>query len=317
MTMAEPSLTLIQHWQRIQLGRRITRTLFFLLFLLAPALDLFRVDLLNGGMMFFGQRYTPGVGPWLRLMESSPAEAALHLLLYLIVPIFGTIVAVLWIANRYGRIYCGWFCPHFAVVEWINGLMLKGFGKPTLWEEPQQGLAKSTPWRVASLLGSLLMAFTWALSLLTYLLPPDLIFGNLLGGTLSFNQSLFLTVATIVLFLEFTFARHLFCRFGCAVGMAQSIAWMANRAALSPLMQPDGAAACASCNTACETACPMRIPPRRGKRHINTCTQCGLCVEACAQVQPPLPSGQQPLVWVRGEEVASHINSSFIHRSDK
>jgi ferredoxin-type protein NapH len=28
--------------------------------------------------------------------------------------------------------------------------------------------------------------------------------------------------------LEFALARHLFCRFGCAVGLFQSLAWMAN-----------------------------------------------------------------------------------------
>jgi hypothetical protein len=35
--------------------------------------------------------------------------------------------------------------------------------------------------------------------------------------------------ATTVLSLEFLFARHLFCRFGCAIGIFQSFAWMTNK----------------------------------------------------------------------------------------
>jgi hypothetical protein len=75
---------------------------------------------------------------------------------------------------------------------------------------------------------ALVFALLWAVALLTYLLPPAEVYGNLFNGSLTRNQALFIGAAR-VLFLEFTFARHLFCRYACAVGMFQSLAWMSNR----------------------------------------------------------------------------------------
>jgi hypothetical protein len=53
-------------------------------------------------------------------------------------------------------------------------------------------------------------AFLWAVVLLTYLLPPAEVYGNLFSGSLTRNQFIFITAATVVLRLEFLFARHLF-----------------------------------------------------------------------------------------------------------
>ncbi len=72
----------------------------------------------------------------------------------------------------------------------------------------------------------------WAVSFLTYLLPPFEVWGNLFRGELTRNQFIFITAATVLLTIEFTLARHLFCRFGCAVGLFQSLIWMGNRRAL-------------------------------------------------------------------------------------
>ena len=43
------------------------------------------------------------------------------------------------------------------------------------------------------------------------------IYGNLWHGTLTRNQTIFLSAASIAFFVEFMFARHLFCRYGCAL----------------------------------------------------------------------------------------------------
>jgi hypothetical protein len=68
--------------------------------------------------------------------------------------------------------------------------------------------------------------------LLTYLLPPFQVYGHLLAGTPTRNEFIFITAGTLVLSAEFLFARHLFCRYACAVGLFQSLAWMGNRAAM-------------------------------------------------------------------------------------
>ena len=146
-------------------------------------------------------------------------------------------------------------------------------------------------------------AFLWAVTLLTYLLPPKEVYGNLLMGTLTRNQAIFLTAATLALVLELTLARHLFCRFGCALGLFQSLAWMGNRRALVVGFDKRRATACQGCEDACDAACPMRLHPRTIKRKMFTCTQCAQCISACRQVQEGNPQG--PLLrWVQGEAAA-------------
>jgi hypothetical protein len=117
--------------------------------------------------------------------------------------------------------------------------------------------------------------------LLTYLLPPVEIYGNLWRGELTRNQFVFITAATIAFTLEFTLARHLFCRFGCAVGLFQSLVWMANRRAMVVGFDAAPRPRLRQLQRACDNACPMRLKPRSIKRKMFTCTQCASCVSAC------------------------------------
>jgi polyferredoxin len=130
--------------------------------------------------------------------------------------------------------------------------------------------------------------FLWATTLLTYLLPPAQIWSNLVHGTLTPNQARFIAIGSTVFTLEFLFARHLFCRFGCAVGLFQSLAWMANPRGLVIAFDRNRARDCRSCSTerapggaACDHACPMRLTPRNIKRHMFACVQCGQCITEC------------------------------------
>ena len=142
-------------------------------------------------------------------------------------------------------------------------------------------------------------ALLWAVSLLSYLLPPLELWHNLLTASLTPNQARFIGVASGLLFVDFMFARHLFCRFGCAVGLFQSLAWMANPRAMVVGFDKARAPACSSCNSACDNACPMRLRPRSIKRRMFTCTECAQCIHACEQVQHDNPQGGL-LHWVDG-----------------
>ena len=92
-------------------------------------------------------------------------------------------------------------------------------------------------------------------------------------------------VATIALSIEFLFALHLFCRFGCAVGLFQSLSWMGNDRGMVVGFDTTRASLCRQCNNACDNVCPMRLKPRSIKRRMFTCTECAQCVSACTQVQ--------------------------------
>jgi len=284
---------------------------FFALFILAPVLNLLRFDLTTGHAWLLGMEWRLGLDAFFA-GQIGALEMAGNLLLRLFLPLLGFAALFLFVAWKWGRLYCGWLCPHFSVVETINKLMIKASGKPSVWErEPLPPWhPDGTPWRPdprwwgVVMPAAVLFAFVWAVVFLTYLLPPVEIYGNLVSASLTRNQTIFITAATIVLSLEFLFARHLFCRFACAVGLFQSLAWMGNRDAMVVGFERKRAAACATClpdrESACEAVCPMRLAPRNIKRHMFTCTQCAQCIDACAQTQSDNPDGPL-LAWVSHE----------------
>jgi ferredoxin-type protein NapH len=297
--------------------RLLFRTGFFLLFVLAPPLDIFRLDLTLGHFIFFGHNWTLGLEP-VMVGEAATGSGVVNVIVRVFVPIVAVIALVAWVSWKYGRLYCGWLCPHFSVVESINRLMQRASGKPSLWEPGPLPTVRADGKRqpvnphywLLVWLAVLTFAFLWALTLLTYLLPPKLIYHNVLHGELTRNQGLFLGVATGLLMVEFLAARHLFCRFGCAVGLAQSFIWMGNKKAMVIDMDRQRSSACASCGGACDNACPMRLKPRATKRWKFACTQCGQCLTACEQSQWQNPEGAL-LHWVAGERALNTSDRDF------
>jgi polyferredoxin len=293
---------------RFQRKRVLYQGGFFVLFLFAPVFDLLRFDLTQGHLIVFGQPWTLGLDDYLA-GRIDASQMALNILLRVFVPILLLAAAFLGIAWRWGRLYCGWLCPHFSVVETINQLVRKASGKQSIWDKkpgpPWHPDGTPAPndaryWLLAIPL-ALAFAFLWAVALLTYLLPPVEVYSNLIHLTPTRNQALFVGVGTILLFIEFTLARHLFCRYACAAGMFQSLAWMANRKAMVVGYQRERARDCASCQSFCDHVCPMRLKPRNIKRLMFACTQCGQCIDACKTVQQDNPDGSL-LNWIAGQQ---------------
>lgn len=295
--------------------RSATQTGFFLLFALAPVFDLFRFDLDAGHAWLFTFPWRLGIDD-LQAHHISGLTAGFNLLWRLFLPIAAIIGVGVFAAWRWGRLYCGWLCPHFSAVETINQLMRKASGKQSIWDRRPipPHCADGSPfrqnrlWRLPTILMAFGFAATWSVVLLTYLLPPADVYSNLWHLSPTRNQAIFLSAAATVLTLEFLFARHLFCRFGCAIGLFQSLAWMSNRGAMVVGFRRDRAADCSACyakggpeHAACEGACPMRLKPRTPKVKMFTCTQCARCIEACATVQA---KHQRPglLRWVEHDE---------------
>ncbi len=291
-----------------QRRRRLWQGAFFVLFAVAPWFDLFRYDLTTGHAWILTFPWRLGLDEFIA-GRLSAGQAALQVVLRLFLPLLALAGVVLSVAWRWGRLYCGWLCPHFSVVETLNELMLRACGRVSLWDKPVEGVGGAplhghdARWWLVLLLLTISFAFVWAVVLLSYLLPPATVYGHLWHGTLRRPEALFVGVATTVLSLEFLFGRHLFCRYACAVGMFQSLAWIANPRAMVVGFSRQRASACADCLPArafaCEAACPMRLRPRALKRHMFACTQCGKCLEACQTVQLQRPPGTL-LKWVDG-----------------
>jgi ferredoxin-type protein NapH len=275
----------------LQRRRRATQVGFFALFLLAPSLDLLRFDLTEAQLWLLGQRWTLGLDAFLH-GQATAVQAAWAIVLRGIVPVLLLVGLVLGVAWRYGRLYCGWLCPHFALVEGLNGLLHRAVGKFSLWDRhvaPGHDGKTRRRWGLLFALCAAGFGFLWAVTLLTYLLPPAMVWGNLLHGTLTPNQARFIGIGGALFTAELVLARHLFCRFGCAVGLFQSLAWMANPRALVVAFDRRRATACRGCHTVdaplgsvCDAVCPMRLRPRNIKRMMFACVQCGRCVAACA-----------------------------------
>ncbi len=303
----------------LQRSRLFTQAGFFILFILAPVFDIFRLDLYLGHLIIFGHDWTLGLEAFQKGQMSS-AEAALNILLRVFLPL--AIVALLLIGSawKYGRLYCGWLCPHFSVVETINQLMLKASGKQSLWDPRKQPEKKADgtqliinkQYWILVISAVILFAYLWAVVLLTYLLPPKVIYYNLFIGELTRNQTIFITAATIALSIEFLFARHLFCRFACAVGVFQSLSWMGNKKAMVVGFNETKATDCNDCNNACDNICPMRLKPRTVKRNMFTCTACGQCISACESSQQ-LRHKDGILKWVEDECALPVSSRGFGH----
>ncbi len=267
--------------------RSITQTGFFLLFVLAPALNLLRFDLYETQLWFLGMRWSLGIDALAR-GEINAGDAAMQLVWRAFVPGIVMVMSFLALAYRYGRLYCGWLCPHFSMVEMLNSMLQRACGKLSLWDKsatPRAGQAANPRWWPLFGISCVLVGFVWAITLLTYLLPPAVIWGGLVHCSLTPNQLRFLGVATLLIGCELAFARHLFCRFGCAVGYFQSVAWMANPRAMVVSFARERARECKTCDapigSACDNVCPMRLKPRNIKRMMFSCVQCGQCMDAC------------------------------------
>jgi polyferredoxin len=290
---------------RLQRLRRATQLGFFALFLFAPALNLLRFDLQETQLWFLGFRWSLGIDAFTR-GEISANEAALAILLRGILPAVLFVVGFMTLAWRYGRVYCGWLCPHFSLVETLNELLHRATGKYSLWEKSERSGQAHAGWWPLFLLSGLFFGFAWSITLLTYLLPPAQIWSGLVHGTLTPNQARFILIGGAVFSTEMLLARHLFCRFGCAVGLFQSVAWMANPRGLVVAFERERARDCRSCSTpqspegsACDTACPMRLKPRNIKRMMFSCVQCGQCLTECETSHDA--QGQRPnLEWKVG-----------------
>jgi polyferredoxin len=286
--MKKPALQRNRVWAQIG---------FFALFTLTPIFDLFRYDLTEKHAYFLTIPWHLGVDD-LIAGRVGAGTAAVNIVLFLFLPILGTLGLIIGVAWKWGRLYCGWLCPHFSVVETINRLMLFATGKHSVWDakktppwEPDGTPAPRDPryWFVV-VPAAIGFAFAWAVVGLTYLMPPFGVYHGLLTFTLSRYEVIFLTAATTVLTLEFLFARHLFCRYACAIGLFQSFAWIGNKKAMVVGFERDRLSDCANCMKGCGSAGNTVLA--RHERHVtDTKGTSGVAATALRAAEPAPPSG--------------------------
>ena len=116
----------------LQQARISAKIAFFMLFIFAPLLNIFRFDLTLGHFIIFGQAWTISIDSILYGGGDS-IDAAIKIFSRVLLPGFAFVAISALLIWKFGRIYCGWLCPHFSVVELVNDLMMKQLNRVTVW----------------------------------------------------------------------------------------------------------------------------------------------------------------------------------------
>jgi ferredoxin-type protein NapH len=270
------------------LRTRLVHPVMWVLFVLSPLLNWFRVDMLPATM---GGQHLIWLG------RAYPFES--QYLQWIPFCFYGGVIVVAVVSAVLGRLFCGWVCPHNIMTEWTRwlralfplGAALGMSGEPMprwiqRWIRRQPSVA---PWlkALAPLVG-LAWCFAMTVLLFTYVIPPAFIVQNLLSGNvhiaLAFGLTLFTLIGLFLLYLG-----HNFCRICCPYGMAQSLPLQTGK--IRPMaigFTGSQANDCQSCH-GCQTACPVDIDPRRPENLIvgnfDGCFNCGECIDACAYIR--------------------------------
>jgi cytochrome c oxidase accessory protein FixG len=173
-----------------------------------------------------------------------------------------------------GRIWCGWACPHTALVD------LTGF----LARARRRGGRRLA----AAYLAVALVSVAVGANLLWYFVAPLEFFRALRGFSLGPAVLGTWAVTSAVLFADLAFWRQRFCATTCPYAKFQGA--LLDRHSLAIAYDARRDADCVHCE-ACVRVCPVGIDIRRGLQ--AACTSCGECVDACAAIMGRLRRPQR------------------------
>jgi polyferredoxin len=253
------------HWPR-----RATQIATLLLFVLIPAVGLFRIDLAAGTFVVLGRQIW-----W--------SDIGLILGLTTVLVAFGVLTY-----STVGAVWCGWACPQNLLSEWANNLTHKLLGKRANVN------VESTDAQVAKAKNKALNWIMLALSFLAVSLPlglipffyfftPQEIWSFITFQTDSslaqFMHRLYF-VSVVAFFLDVSGIRYFWCNYACMYRFGQR--FFKTNDALHIDYDRNRSADCAKCNY-CAASCIVDLNPTRFKS-TDTCINCGECVDACDQL---------------------------------
>lgn len=260
-----------QQIRAIRRPRRALQYLVLALLVLAPFVNLFRMDLSTGSFWLFGQRL------WAPQFYLVMLLAALAVLL---------IIAA---SLALGRVFCGWVCPQ----NLFNELGMR-------WER-RLG-------RRGTVALSVVIAFLGSFVVLSYLTDGPAMLRALRSGRPSPGWLTFWAGATVFFSLALAWWRTAICHSVCPYGFLQSVLTDRHTLRLGTLvpaapaaravpmaaglaaglepgfvvgLEPGLASVCSTCN-ACARVCHMGVDPRTPDQ--RDCVACGECIDACSRV---------------------------------
>ena len=250
------------HWPR-----RATQLATILLFILIPALGLFRIDLVAGTFVVLGRQIW-----W--------SDIALMLG-------FVTVLIALAIMtySSTGTVWCGWACPQNTVSEWANNLTHKLLGKHAdVNVESRNAQVSAAKNKVLNwvVLASSFLVVSLVLGVIPffYFFPPEEVWSFITfrsSSELSVFMHRLYFVSVVAFFLDISGIRYFWCNYACAYRFGQR--FFKTQDALHVSYDAGRSADCAKCNY-CAASCIVGINPTHFKA-TDTCINCGECVDAC------------------------------------
>ena len=182
-----------------------------------------------------------------------------------LISIIVLLVVFIFITHVFGRVWCGWLCPQTVIID-FTAFFDRAKGK---------GLGRQIMGYCLVLVASVLVAA----SLVWYFVSPYEFIPALFSGTLGSVATGFWVTLSIILFLNFAFLRHKWCKTICPYAMLQSVMFDKNTLIIE--MDPNRADECINCSR-CVKVCPTEMDIRKG--FDAACINCAECIDACTKI---------------------------------
>ncbi len=205
------------------------------------------------------------------------------------------------ITSLFGRLWCGWACPHSVFLEQVFRRLERLFEGPAIQQRKLDSMAWTKPEKLVrrggKLIVFLLISAIIAHFFLAYFISIPQLWSWIGQGPFAHPQAFaFVTIATGIIFFNFSWFREQLCLMICPYGRLQSalvdddtmvIGYDEKRGEPrgKSNKEPEKFGDCINCYR-CVQVCPTGIDIRQGLQ--IECIGCANCIDACNEVMDGL-----------------------------
>ena len=295
-TSDKPILPRVKQSQYLHILRRMSQLSFLALFVLAPVLGLFRVDILAGAFVIGSYQI------WF-------ADFAI---------VFGTwflIAGVLVLSYSWlGAVFCGWACPQGLLSElgssWMHRLLGRRAGLSVDGSGVTVALRKKkwVNWILLGL-GFVAASMFFALIPVLYFYPPLVVWHFLTfqhDTAMPLSMYWIYFVFCVVMLLDIGFIRHIMCQNFCVYRIWQHSFKTSETMRIG--YDTSRSDECVKCGY-CASACAVDLDPKHTEVYSG-CTACGECIVACDRLHEGKGgAGLLSFVFPSSEKSPGHMTS--------